>query len=152
MKPGVAGHSRRMRKGRSAPSAWRPAWWAVAGVVTLCGCADVGSREAAAGDTAVRLLTAVAGKDGTAACAILAPDTVAELEQSAGKPCAQAVLDADLPAPSGVSGADVYGQWAQVRLAGETVFLAVFPGGWRVIAAGCEPRQSRPYDCTLQGG
>jgi hypothetical protein len=32
------------------------------------------------------------------------------------------------------------------------VFLAAFPGGWRVVAAGCTPRGDRPYDCTLQGG
>ena len=38
----------------------------------------------------------------------------------------------------------MYGQWAQVRLSGDTVFLAVFPGGWRVVAAGCTPRGSVP--------
>ena len=38
-----------------------------------------------------------------------------------------------------------------VRLAGDTVFLAVFPGGWRVTAAGCTPRGDRPYNCTVQG-
>ena len=121
-------------------------------LVLLSGCADVGSRESSAADVATRLLTAVDDKDGTAACAVLAPDTAAELEQSASKSCAQAVLDEDLPAPGAVTGTDVYGQWAQVRLSDDTVFLAVFPGGWRVVAAGCEPRTSRPYDCTLQGG
>jgi hypothetical protein len=45
----------------------------------------------------------------------------------------------------------VYGQWAQVRLSEDTVFLGAFPGGWRVVAAGCTPRDNRPYDCTLQG-
>lgn len=131
---------------------WRPAALALSAVVLLGGCADVGSRETSAAGIAAKLLTAVDDKDGTAACGVLAPDTATELEQSAGKPCAQAVLVADLPAPGTVSGADVYGQWAQVRLSDDTMFLAVFPGGWRVVAAGCEPRQSRPYDCTLQGG
>jgi hypothetical protein len=125
---------------------------AVSALVLLSGCADVGSREASASDIAVRLLNAVDVKDGVAACAVLAPDTAAELEQSARKPCAEAVLDEDLPAPATVSGTDVYGQWAQVRLSDDTMFLAVFPGGWRVVAAGCTPRRSRPYDCALQGG
>jgi len=121
-------------------------------VATLCGCSDVGRRKASAGEVAGRLLTAVADKDGAGACATLAPDTAAELVQSEGTPCAEAILGEDLPAPATVRGAEVYGQWAQVRLTDDTIFLAVFPGGWRVVAAGCTPRKSRPYDCTLQGG
>lgn len=121
-------------------------------LVLLTGCGDLGNRETAAGEVATTLLTAVAGKDGAAACATLAPDTAAELVQSAGKSCDQAILDQDLPAPAAVDSTDVYGQWAQVRLSDDTLFLAVFPGGWRVVAAGCQSRQPRPYDCTLQGG
>jgi hypothetical protein len=141
-----------MQPWRPQPSVIRAAALALSVVVALGGCADVGDRETTAGDAATELLTAVAGKDGATACAVLAPDTAAELEQSAGKPCDQAILDEDLPAPATVNGADVYGQWAQVRLSDDTMFLAVFPGGWRVVAAGCQPRESRPYDCTLQGG
>jgi hypothetical protein len=125
---------------------------AVLALITSAGCASAGERATAAAAVATRLLTVVAGGDGAAACAMLAPDTVSELEQSAGKPCARAILDADLPAPGSVTRADVYGQWAQVRLSDDTVFLAVFPGGWRVVAAGCQPRQDRPYDCVLKGG
>jgi hypothetical protein len=51
-----------------------------------------------------------------------------------------------------VSASEVYGQRAQVRLSGDTVFLAVFPDGWRVVAAGCTARGEKPYDCVLQGG
>jgi hypothetical protein len=51
-----------------------------------------------------------------------------------------------------VTGTDVYGQWAKVRLDDDTVFLAVFSDGWKVVAAGCQPQGDRPYDCTLQGG
>jgi hypothetical protein len=121
-------------------------------VLALAGCSSVGERGEAAGSVAVKLMTAVDSKDGASACATLAPDTLAELEQSAGKPCAEAILDEDLPKPGPVTGTDVYGQWAQVRLSDDTLFLAVFPGGWRVVAAGCTPRGERPYDCTLQGG
>jgi hypothetical protein len=120
--------------------------------LALAGCASVGDRGEAAAAVATRLLTAVDGKDGEAACATLAPDTASGVEQSNdGKPCAQAILDEDLPKPGTVTGTSVYGQWAQVRLSDDTVFLAVFRNGWRVVAAGCEPRASRPYDCQVQG-
>jgi hypothetical protein len=121
-------------------------------VAALAGCAAAGGRGSAAGDVATRLLTAVQAKDGGAACALLAPDTASEVEQSGGKPCAEAILDEDLPGPGAVTGTAVYGQWAQVRVGADTVFLAVFPGGWRVVAAGCKPRGDRPYDCEVQGG
>lgn len=120
-------------------------------VLILAGCGSAGERGDAAAAVATRMLTAVDGNDGAGACAVLAPETVSELEESAGKPCAEAILDEDLPAPGAVTGAEVYGQWAQVRLASDTVFLATFPGGWRVVAAGCTARQDRPYDCALRG-
>jgi hypothetical protein len=121
-------------------------------MAALVGCAAAGGRGEAAADVATQLLTAVQGKDGVAACALLAPDTASEVEQSGGKPCAEAILDDDLPQPGTVTGTAVYGQWAQVRLGDDTVFLAVFPGGWRVVAAGCQSRGDRPYDCEVQGG
>jgi hypothetical protein len=124
----------------------------VALLLTVTGCTSAGDRADAAADVATRLLSAVASNDGATACATLAPETQAELEQSARKSCAEAILDEDLPAPGTVTGADVYGQWAQVRLTSDTLFLATFPGGWRVVAAGCTPRAERPYDCVLQGG
>jgi hypothetical protein len=118
----------------------------------LVGCGPVGDRQAAASAAAVRLLTAVQQHDGSAACVLLAPATAAELIESAGKSCPEAILDEDLPAPGPVTGTAVYGQWAQVRLTGDTVFLAVVDRGWRVVAAGCSSQGDRPYDCTLQGG
>jgi hypothetical protein len=130
---------------------WRPV--IVASVVlSVAGCTDAGQRRDAAADAATRLLSAVQAKDGAGACAVLAPDTVAELEQSSSRPCADAVLDEDLPGPGTVDHVDVYGQWARVDMPGDTVFLAVFPGGWRGAAAGCTPRAGRPYDCVLHGG
>jgi hypothetical protein len=124
----------------------------VLAALLLAGCAPAGDREQAVADVAERLLTAVEAGDGDAACALLAPRTVEDLE-SDDEPCARAVLEQDLPEPGAVSGTDVYGQWAQVRLAGDTVFLAAFPGGWRVVAAGCTPAgDAQPYDCAVQGG
>jgi hypothetical protein len=121
-------------------------------LAALTGCAAAGGRGQAAADVATRLLTAVQGKDGAAACALLAPDTASEVEQSGGKPCAEAILDDHLPQPGAVTGTAVYGQWAQVRIGDDTVFLAAFRGGWRVVAAGCQSRGDRPYDCEVQGG
>lgn len=118
----------------------------------LAGCTSVGDRGDAADDVALRLLTAVESDDGPTACATLAPDTLAEVEESAGQPCDKAILDEDLPSPGTVTGTDVYGQLAQVRLTGDTLFLAAFPGGWRVVAAGCTSRGDQPYHCTVQGG
>jgi len=123
-----------------------------AAVLLVAGCGSVDARGDAASAAALRMLQAVQSKDGAAACALLAPDTAAELEQSADKPCPDAILEEDLPAAGAVSRTEVYGQWAQVRLPGDTVFLGAFPGGWRVVAAGCTPRGNRPYDCVLQGG
>jgi hypothetical protein len=88
--------------------------------------------------------------DGAGACAVLTPGVVAGLEQSSGKRCAEAVLDEGLPGPGPVDRVDVYGQWARVQMPGDTVFLAVFSGRWRVAAAGCRARVGRPYDCVLQ--
>lgn len=121
-------------------------------VLALAGCGSVHERGDAASSVAVQMLGAVERADGADACAVLAPDTISELEESAGKPCPVAVLEQDLPAPGAVTATAVYGQWAQVRLSEDTVFLGVFPDGWRVVAAGCTPRTERPYDCVLQGG
>jgi hypothetical protein len=131
---------------------WRLAVAAMLAAAALAGCGGPGGREDAASAVAVRLLEAVDRDDGAAACAVLAPQTLADLEKSADQPCADAVLDEDLPAPGRVTNTNVYGQWAQVRLDDDTIFLAVFRDGWRVVAAGCQPQGNRPYDCVLQGG
>lgn len=126
----------------------RPAALLAAVVFGVAGCGSVGDREATASDVAVRLLSAVAAGDGEAACATLAPDTAESVAEE--EPCAEAILDSSLPRPGTVLGADVYGQWAQVRLDDDTVFLAAFPGGWRVVAAGCTPRTNKPYKCSVE--
>jgi hypothetical protein len=123
----------------------------LAAAVALTACGSVSGRERAAAAAAERFVTAVADGDGAAACAALAPKTVEELETSGGA-CAEAILDEDLPEPGRVDTTDVYGQWARVVMPDNTLFLAMFPDGWRVAAAGCHPAGEGPYDCVLQGG
>ncbi|MFG3018843.1 hypothetical protein ACGFZQ_09870 [Streptomyces sp. NPDC048254] len=120
--------------------------------VCLTGCSTLGEREAAASRTALRFEESVQQKDGARACAALAPETRQEVEQSAKKPCAQALFEEQLPQAVSVHGADVYGQQARVVLNGDTLFLSAFPVGWKITAAGCVPRPRRPYQCQIKGG
>jgi hypothetical protein len=86
------------------------------------------------------------------ACALLAPETRSELEQSAGKPCAGAISDEHLKPPGAMSQFASYGTMAQARFARDTVFVAEFKTGWKVMAAGCTFQPGQPYNCQLQGG
>ena len=124
-----------------------------AAVLTLLVSAGCGaSRAPDVRGTATEFSRAVADSDGAAACALLAPRTIAELEMSAQASCEDAVLDQDIPADGQVSGTQVWSDQAQVRIGSDTVFLAEFPDGWKVVAAGCTLRStSLPYDCQLKG-
>ncbi|MDQ4007325.1 MAG: hypothetical protein M3211_04440 [Actinomycetota bacterium] len=93
----------------------------------------------------------MSGGNGVTACSLLAPQTAAELEQAANQPCPRAILGEDLPTVGGVRESRVFGTQGQVLLDGDIVFLAEFPEGWRVVAAGCTPRAALPYDCLVKG-
>ncbi len=117
---------------------------------TLAGCApaqDEGVRAVAA-----RFYAAYAERDGAAMCAQLAPRTKSELEQSAGRPCEEAVLEEDVPEADEPAKVQVFGTQAEISWRGETTFLARFEGGWKVMAAACTPQRAKPYDCTISGG
>jgi hypothetical protein len=122
---------------------------AVAVLVTGCS-ATVGPGDPARG-AAEAFYAAVGQGDGAAACALLAPEAVATLEQSAQEPCATALPGEQLPAAQ-VRRVQVFGQSAFVELDGDTAFLGRFPDGWRVTAAGCRERPARPYDCQVEVG
>ncbi|MGC0330673.1 hypothetical protein RKD23_003663 [Streptomyces sp. SAI-170] len=130
---------------------WR---WAVLVALTAClaGCATLGERETAASRAALRFADSVRQADGPRACAALAPETRQELEQSAESPCPEALLQEDLTYDGRVRSVQVYGQQARVVLDTDTLFLSRFPTGWRITAAGCEPRPQRPYQCQVKGG
>ena len=128
-------------------------WTAVAAVVllpVLGGCAQVHEPEVLG--VADAFYRSYASADGATACESLAPRTKRELEQSAGEPCARALLGEDLPVVGKPSKVEVFGTEAQVDYGDETTFLARFQGGWKVTAAGCTPRTGMPYDCTISGG
>lgn len=117
-----------------------------AGTLGACG----GTQDAAASSAAQQLLDAVGRGDGAAACDALAPPTRSELEDSSGKPCAQAVLDEDLGDGSGRKHVEVFDTMAQVALGSDTLFLSRFDGQWLVVAAACTRVAGRPYDCSIE--
>lgn len=118
-------------------------------VLGAAGCAPMGSAENSNASQAAldfdRSLTRPAQ-----ACALLAPGTRSELQQTFGR-CDRALPDQHLPVATEVLDVDVYGKDAIVRLDKDVVFLARFDDGWRVTAAGCTPRQGRPFNCTIKG-
>lgn len=90
-------------------------------------------------------------QDGAAICDLLAPVTQRNVESSTGMACAEGVLELDVQPPVAVTNVQVFATAAQARTEADTVFLSQYDGGWRVLAAGCEPRGEQPYDCELTG-
>ncbi|NMR19295.1 hypothetical protein [Cellulomonas fimi] len=121
-------------------------------VLAVAGCASLSPDPSAAASVATQLHQAVADGDGEAACALLAPAVIEELEDESAADCAVAVLEAEVPAPSDVLETHAYGRQAQVTTGRDVVFLTVSGARWVVTAAGCTPRPERPYDCTVSGG
>ncbi|MFI9586100.1 hypothetical protein ACIHCQ_30650 [Streptomyces sp. NPDC052236] len=117
-----------------------------------CGGAD-DDRDTAARAAAAAFERALAAEDTTALCAALAPGTRDELEASAKAPCTRSITAEELPAGGAPRTVDVYGRQARVVLDADTLFLSRFPGGWKVVAAGCRPDGAdRPYKCAVKGG
>jgi hypothetical protein len=123
---------------------------AVVVALLLSGCAAANRPDVEGAVT--RFYDAYGRDDGAAACALLAPATRREVEKSAKAPCAEGLLDETLPSPGAIRRASVHGDQAQVRLAADTAFVARFPGGWKVVAVGCQRRPDRPYDCAVEAG
>jgi len=117
-------------------------------LVALCGCSsDLTQREAAA--AALQFVQA----SPVQACQLLAPDTLEELSDEAGTSCALALAELNLPRRGSVQSVEVAGESAQVKLDDQVIFLARFPEGWRVTAAGCRRTDADPstsYDCEVE--
>ncbi|MEU7696711.1 hypothetical protein [Streptomyces sp. NPDC039028] len=114
-----------------------------------CGAPAARQDGAAAAGTAFE--AAVAAGDHVRACTLLAPQTRFQLEQDEQRPCPAALASQQLPKAAGVDGVEAYGRQAMVRLAGDTLFMSQFSGGWKVVAAGCTPRPDQPYHCLIKG-
>ena len=99
-----------------------------------------------------RFYDAYGGRDGSAACALLAPATRNAVVSAAGKPCSVGLLEEKLPGTGEATAASVYGDQAQVRMDADTVFAAKFPDGWRVVAVGCTRIPGKPYQCEVDAG
>ena len=124
-------------------------------VILLAGCGFLfsgcgGSQDEAVESTVDTFYEAVVAGEGDAACEVLAPATLSELEQSTGKPCAEAVLSEGVPDVAAPRRIEVFGTMAQVEWDGEVTFLSRFEDGWRVVAAACAPARSH-YDCSIMG-
>jgi hypothetical protein len=125
-------------------------------LLLTAGCGSVEARQTAALRAAVAFERALSAEDGVAVCAVPAPGVRDEVEQSARMPCAEGVLEEEVPpvpaAGEAAAGVDVHGRQARVVFPSDTLFLSLFSGGWKVVAAGCVPRPEQPYRCLLKGG
>ena len=125
-------------------------WLALTLIVAspLAGCGSAGAAPEAA---AAEFYRALESRQASVACDLLAPQTRGELEQTANVPCAEALLRQDVPSVGAPLATERFGNQAQVRFGADTAFLAEFDDGWKVVAAGCAPREPLPYDCVLKG-
>ena len=110
------------------------------------GCGTVAERRDDVRDTTAVFEQALVEGAYDRVCAVLAPATVEELEQSAGSPCAKAVSEESLTPGGAPRRTDVYGNQARAVLSSDTLFLSRFTSGWKVVAAGCEPRPGEPWE------
>jgi hypothetical protein len=119
-------------------------------VAVLCvGCGS--SQNDAVQGAVTRFEAAVTAQDSGSACGLLAPATRSEVESSVGEPCVQAWPAAGVAPGGEVTRVRAYGSMAMVELDADTLFLARFPSGWRIMAAHCAPRAEKPYECQVKG-
>ena len=110
-------------------------------------------REDDAAAVAERFHAALAAGDGAAACEDLTEETASRLERQEKRPCEEAILGLELPEGGTVAYRRVELRSAMTRLAeGGTDFLDEGSDGWKISAAGCEPKPpEQPYECELEG-
>ena len=117
-------------------------------LLLLAGCAD--GRRPAVEQTVIAFTSALATGDTRAGCTLLAPATRDTLEYQRSQPCAVALEQLSLPRGDLVDTTD-WGGEAQAHTTADTLFLTQTSQGWRIAAAGCQPRGDAPYACKVQG-
>jgi hypothetical protein len=128
---------------------------AIAGLIMVpllagCGCGDADAHRIR---TVVQSFeAALAAGQGQTACRLLTPETAAEVPQSEESSCASAIVKEDLPPPGQIVAVKRFGNSAQLVSAGDVMFLARFPPGWKITAVGCTARSGQPYDCLVASG
>jgi hypothetical protein len=120
--------------------------------VALTGCGTA-EREDDAAAVAERFHAALGEDDGEAACQELSQETASKLERQVKRPCEEAILELELPRGGTVAYRRVEVRSAVTRLAeGGTDFLDEGSDGWKISAAGCDPKlPDQPYECELEG-
>jgi hypothetical protein len=101
-----------------------------------------------------RFSSAIASKDGAAACAALSEDTAKQIESQESKPCPSAIVGLGLPTSRAVR-VQIFLTSAKVDLAGgATAFLGRTKSGWKLSAIGCKAAQGkprdRPFECEVE--
>ena len=117
-----------------------------AGALLLTGCASAHEPEV----RQVAVTFEDPSGDPEERCGLLAPATLVAFEHSESAPCADAVQG--LPLDGGdVESVEIWGGDAQVKVAGDTVFLTETDAGWRITSAVCSRRTVAPYACEVDG-
>jgi hypothetical protein len=122
----------------------------VVGLVALSGC-GTGADRAQVRAVTMRFFSALDAHHGADACIQLSPalQTTITQEQSVRR-CASAVVKVKARR-SPIVVVRVYATSARVDLTGgESVFLSATRDGWRIVALGCRPRSSGPFECEEQ--
>lgn len=121
---------------------------AALGALLASGCGEDASSSQASG-VAERFVRATPVE----ACQLLAPATIEAVTAGGSGGCVQALSGHRRAGSPRVQRVEVAGGSAYVVLADQVVFLARFPQGWLVTAAGCsrnDPDPAVPYDCEVE--
>lgn len=119
----------------------------VASLLVLVGCSPAGQRQAAV-DVATQFVIAVTRHDGSQACGLLTANARSAASGATDTPCSQAVLNVR-ESGTRVRGAQIWGDRAEVKIGADVLFLERLDAGWRVSAAGCQPRPRTAYECDV---